>query len=280
MKTPSAREYGHVEHVQRDRGHRPADQRDHEVPGDITADVPVHVVRRGNDPRPASRRYLTQRHARDRRQLVQQEQGQEEDRGNRDGAPEHGAGCAEDDARQRVQVLLGLIRDMKAVVEPLDGAVVLGVGDRLGQPGRELIDLGHEGRHERRNDCDEADHECQEDDGRRGPAADARLQALDERIEGDREEEGRQRPDEDVAHTVHQACEHAQREQADHDLGHGAAGHVDPQRPARGAVGAALHGFRRSLVQPHGRPLGYWMGAARHPRLVPRRRPDQTGERA
>ena len=93
------------------------------------------MLRRGHDPRPAFRGYLSQRDVREGGQFEKQEEGQEEDCRHGDCAAEHRVRGAEDDVRQGVEVLLCLVRQVKPVVEVLERAVVLGVGDRLAECG-------------------------------------------------------------------------------------------------------------------------------------------------
>src|SRR4029077_3784292 len=88
----------------------------------------------------------------DGRQLIEQEQRQEEDRGDGDYTTQNPVGGAEDDVRQRVEVLLCVSRDMEPLVETVDLAVVLSLGDRLRYRCRELVDL-----------CDERCDECDQD---------------------------------------------------------------------------------------------------------------------
>ena len=155
---------------------------------------------------------------------------------------------------QRVEVLLRVLRDVEPVVETIDRAVVLRVGDRLRYRRRELVDLGHEWRDECRQDGDEADHEAEEDDGRSGLSAQARLESHDEGVESDREEGRGQRPHEEITHLRQQIADERQREQAEHDLHHGRAADVDgqPSRPGFDGRGSGRRRRRALLSELHG----------------------------
>ena len=122
-----------------------------------------------------------------------------------------------------------LVRDVESVVEALDRRVLPGIGDRLRQCRRELIDLRHEWQYEGSEHRDEADHEPREDDGRGQPATQAPLQLLDQRIERDGQERRGQHPHEDVAHAAEGVADEAQHEQPDDDLCDRLSGHVDRQ---------------------------------------------------
>ena len=176
------------------------------------------MLRRGHHPRSAFRWHLSQRHLRDARQLVKQEQGQEKNGRDGDDAAQHRAGRAEHDVRQHADVLLGVFGDVVPVVQALDRAVLTRIGYGLRQAGRQLVDLGHERHHKRRHDRQKADHEAEKDERGCGAPAQARLQPADQRVERNRQERRCQRPYEHVTHLACQIADKPQRQQADHDL--------------------------------------------------------------
>ena len=139
---------------------------------------------------------------------------------------------------------------LEPLVEALDRAVLAGVGDRLRQSGRELVDLRHERRDEGREDRKEADDEAKEHHGRGRPPADSRLQALDQGVECDRQERSRQRPHEDVAHPPREVADEGQREQPGDDLDHRGSGDVDRHAAPGQRLGQCRLGGRGHRLCP------------------------------
>ena len=153
-----------------------------------------------------------------RRQLVQQEQRQEEHGRDGDDAAQHGAGRAEHHVGQNAEVLLGVLGRWILVVKALDCAVLARIGYCLGNAVESWSTCVTNGATSAASDRQKADHDGEEDDGSRGPSTETRLQPLDQRVERDRQERRRQRPYEHVTHLAGQIADEPQGQQADHDL--------------------------------------------------------------
>ena len=81
---------------------------------------------------------------------------------------------------------------------------------------------------------DEADHEPEEDDGRGGSPAEARLEPLDQRVEREARNAAARIHTSTSRNSARRSPMNGQREQPDHDLGHRDAGDIDRDARARG----------------------------------------------
>ena len=105
-------------------------------------------------------------------------------------------------------------------------------------------------------------HEADDDDRRGRPAAETRLESLDQRIQRDRQEHRGQDPHEDVAHAPREVADERQEQQTGHDVATAAAvtsietrrrggvGASDAPAPVVGAVRRGRSSVSRSVIPP------------------------------
>ena len=250
-----------AEHEQHGGGDDARDQADREVAGDVAADRAVDVAA---DLAPARLGRLRQQAVDPldpRRPLEQHEQRQERDRDDGDDGVENALRQREGGVREAEDAAGAALLDRLAC--PLDdvvlaleeaepaapaGEVVDVAGNGVGQ----VVDLAHEGRHERRGDPDDDEDRADEDDADCRPALHPTPdEELDGRVERHREEERDQQPDDHRArHPDH--LEHDRDGEHDPDHGQDRA-RPEPndalvEHPAR--IGAALDGSRDAAVPP------------------------------
>ena len=201
---------GNVEDSQRHVGHQPGQDADHEVAEHVAGDRVRDVV--GDRPQPPGplRRHLSVEELEQAASVLDQEEGDHQDREqlheageDADGDVPQGAGGVAELGRQLLRLLGQLLGDLVAVVVVAEGLVVAQVVDVSGQIGGQVLDAVDQRRHDQQPDPEDPGGDAEVDEQDRQPARHAALvEPVDRRGDRDREEGGDQDEADDVADQV------------------------------------------------------------------------------